>query len=171
MAKFKKVKKTEKQAPKVVAEKSAAPPSQDQVVDGNALQIVVTLGSYDGRLSGFDCLSGKWIYDFKPHGGHIRTLSSGGNVCLSGSSDEAAQVFDLELRESVGSLTAHEGHVNCSAIVQTSYTITGGEDGKICIWRMPDLGLLTSIKSSSAVECMAVNPARNRILLTNKKPP
>ena len=71
------------------------------------------------------------------HGGPVRALaiSADGKTALSGSFDTSAIRWSLERNAAEQVLRFHDSAVNAVAILPDGRLVTGGEDGKIAIWR------------------------------------
>lgn len=72
------------------------------------------------------------------HGGPVRALAilSAGAAAVSGSFDHSAILWDLRRGEARAVLRLHEGAVNAVAALGEDRFATGGEDGRIAIWRV-----------------------------------
>lgn len=81
------------------------------------------------------------------HGGPVRAVavSSDGGTAISGSFDSSAIRWSLERNEAEQVLRFHASAVNAVAMFKDGRVATGGEDGRIAIWRRgetkPDLVL------------------------------
>ena len=71
------------------------------------------------------------------HGGPVRAIavSADGTIALSGSFDTSAIRWSLTRNAAEQVLRFHESAVNAVAILPDGRLATGGEDGKIAIWR------------------------------------
>jgi cytochrome c len=71
------------------------------------------------------------------HGGPVRALSISpeGKLAISGSFDTSAIRWSLEGDAAVEVLRFHEGAVNAVAYLPDGRVVTGGEDGRIALWR------------------------------------
>ncbi len=71
------------------------------------------------------------------HGGPVRAIavSADGTIALSGSFDTSAIRWSLARNAAEQVLRFHESAVNAVAMLPDGRLVTGGEDGKIAIWR------------------------------------
>ena len=71
------------------------------------------------------------------HGGPVRAIavSADGTIALSGSFDTSAIRWSLTRNAAEQVLRFHESAVNTVAMLADGRLVTGGEDGKIAIWR------------------------------------
>ena len=71
------------------------------------------------------------------HGGPVRAIavSADGTIALSGSFDTSAIRWSLVRNSAEQVLRFHESAVNAVAMLPDGRLVTGGEDGKIAIWR------------------------------------
>ena len=71
------------------------------------------------------------------HGGPVRAIavSADGTIALSGSFDTSAIRWSLTQNAAEQVLRFHESAVNAVAMLVDGRLVTGGEDGKIAIWR------------------------------------
>ena len=74
------------------------------------------------------------------HGGPVRSLavSADGARAISGSFDQSAILWNIEERAALAVLRSHQGAVNAVAALPDGSFATGGEDGRIAIWRAGD---------------------------------
>lgn len=130
------------------------------------MSVLVSLGTYDGHVCGYDVKKEKWDFAFPAHLGCVNAMASSTpsnknssttpSYLVSAASDDSCKVFNLASRRMVGSLEGHEGGVNCVAVLE-KHIVTGGEDGKLCVWRKHDLELLSCLAKSSPVTALAVD--------------
>ena len=71
------------------------------------------------------------------HGGPVRALavSPDGKTAMSGSFDQSAIVWDLDQGTAKQVLRFHDGAVNAVAALPDNRFLSGGEDGRIAVWR------------------------------------
>jgi len=75
--------------------------------------------------------------DLRGHGGPVRALAitPNGALALSGSFDQSAILWSLERGRALAILRAHDGSVNAVAAISDSLFATGGEDGRVALWK------------------------------------
>jgi cytochrome c len=71
------------------------------------------------------------------HGGPVRALavSQDGKTAMSGSFDQSAILWDLDRGAALQVLRFHDGAVNALAALPDGRFVTGGEDGRLAVWR------------------------------------
>ena len=71
------------------------------------------------------------------HGGPVRALavSPDGKTAMSGSFDQSAILWDLDRGAALQVLRFHDGAVNALAALPDGRFVTGGEDGRLAVWR------------------------------------
>jgi cytochrome c len=71
------------------------------------------------------------------HGGPVRALavSPDGKTALSGSFDQSSILWDIDKGVAAQVLRFHDGAVNAAAALSDGRFLTGGEDGRIAVWR------------------------------------
>jgi cytochrome c len=71
------------------------------------------------------------------HGGPVRALAVApdGKTAMSGSFDQSAILWELEQGVAAQVLRFHDGAVNAAAALPDGRYLTGGEDGRIAVWR------------------------------------
>jgi cytochrome c len=71
------------------------------------------------------------------HGGPVRAIavSPDGKTALSGSFDQSAIRWELDKGIAAQVLRFHDGAVNAAAALPDGRFLTGGEDGRIAVWR------------------------------------
>lgn len=99
--------------------------------------------------------------ELRGHGGPIRALSVSpdGALALSGSFDATAILWDLTKNEAVAVLRGHDSAVNATLILPDGRLATGGEDGRLLLWRpghgTPEASLTVH---EAAISALAVSP-------------
>ncbi|WP_296576737.1 c-type cytochrome [Phreatobacter sp.] len=75
--------------------------------------------------------------ELRGHGGPVRALAAApdGRVALSGSFDTSAILWDIERGLAMAVLRGHESSVNAVLALPDGRFVTGGEDGRILLWR------------------------------------
>jgi len=95
------------------------------------------------------------------HGGPVRTLaiSPDGATALSGSFDTSAIVWSMQRNAAEQVLRFHESAVNAVAIAPGGELITGGEDGRIAVWRAGETKPFAVMTGHTApIVSLAVSP-------------
>lgn len=71
------------------------------------------------------------------HGGPVRALAvtADGSRALSGSFDASAILWSVEDGAALRVLRVHDGAVNAVALLPDGGLVTGGEDGRVALWR------------------------------------
>jgi len=71
------------------------------------------------------------------HGGPVRALAitPDGGTAISGSFDQTAIVWSLRRQAAERVLRFHDGAVNAAVLLADGRVATGGEDGRIAVWR------------------------------------
>ncbi|KAJ8096897.1 WD40-repeat-containing domain protein [Lipomyces tetrasporus] len=114
------------------------------------------------------------IFHFTPHTASIRTVAHAKRYLVTGGNDEHIRLYDLQKRKEIGTLMFHEGSVTCLEFVSPvvgedeeksaggngKWLISGGEDGKVLIWRTKDWEVLGDMKGhKGAVNDISVHPS------------
>lgn len=75
--------------------------------------------------------------ELRGHGGPVRAaaVSADGRTALTGSFDQSAILWDLARGSAIRVLRVHQGAVNAAVAVNGFGFATGGEDGRIALWR------------------------------------
>ncbi len=82
-------------------------------------------------------LTGPAFAQLRGHGGPVRAIavSPDGKSAISGSFDTSAILWSLERNAAAQVLRFHESAVNAVAIAKDGRVFTGGEDGRIAVWK------------------------------------
>jgi cytochrome c len=100
------------------------------------------------------------------HGGPVRSVavSADGASALSGSFDTSAIRWSLKRNSAEQVLRFHESAVNAVALLPNGDAVTGGEDGKIAIWRAGNPAPVRTFEGHKApIVGLAVSPDGNAI--------
>ena len=76
--------------------------------------------------------------ELRGHGGPVRALavSADGRLALSGSFDQSAIFWAVDEGTALAVLRFHDGAVNAAAALPHGRFATGGEDGRVALWRL-----------------------------------
>lgn len=80
-----------------------------------------------------------------------------------------ARIFDLKKRRDVGTLSQHRGTVAALAFVGSSHLLSGGEDGRIALFRCKDWECLHVLRHKKPVQSLAVHPSGKLALSVGKE--
>ena len=95
------------------------------------------------------------------HGGPVRALaiSADGTTAISGSFDSSAIRWSITRNAAEQVLRFHESAVNAVALMPDGRTVTGGEDGRVAIWRSGATAPATVLEGHTApIVSLAVSP-------------
>ncbi len=93
------------------------------------------------------------------HGGPVRALAVHGTTAMSGSFDQSAILWDLERGAALQVLRFHDGAVNALAALPGERFLSGGEDGRIAVWRAGETMPAQVIEAHKApIAGVAVSP-------------
>ena len=144
------------------------------------VKLLVTVGTYektvygvdfklDGGDDDFKVLAKKSSFSIPAHIGYVKSISSGPQYLVSGSTDETVRIFDLKRRKDYGSLNSHSGSITCMAFYKQKMLFTGGEDGKIIVTRCADWEPMMTLKAhAGGVNSIAVHPSGKLALSSGK---
>jgi cytochrome c len=95
------------------------------------------------------------------HGGPVRALavSADGEHLASGSFDTSAILWSLKRSAAEQVLRFHDSAVNAVALLPDGRVVTGGEDGRVAVWRSGDAKPATVLEGHTApIVAVAVSP-------------
>ncbi|HEX8665412.1 MAG TPA: c-type cytochrome [Beijerinckiaceae bacterium] len=77
------------------------------------------------------------LAQMRGHGGPVRAVAvaPNGSTALSGSFDQSAILWDLDKGTALAVLRFHDGAVNAAVALPDGRFATGGEDGRIAVWK------------------------------------
>eukprot|EP00928_Gymnodinium_smaydae_P008581 TRINITY_DN1311_c0_g4_i1.p1 TRINITY_DN1311_c0_g4~~TRINITY_DN1311_c0_g4_i1.p1 ORF type:complete len:408 (-),score=76.11 TRINITY_DN1311_c0_g4_i1:120-1343(-) len=133
--------------------------SEEEEASGAVATIVV--GTYDGGLLGFRAADGVQTFGYAPHTGCVKAVACNQAGLLStGGTDHTARLFNIAKGLELGELQEHDDSVECVQFWGSTTMISGGADGKVCIWRSSDWELLLSFRAhKEPIACLAVHPS------------
>lgn len=79
-----------------------------------------------------------------------------------------SRIFDLRRRKDVGSLSQHQGSVTCLAFAGDGHLLSGGEDGRIGLFRCKDWECLHVLRHKKPLQSLAVHPSSKLALSVGK---
>lgn len=140
------------------------------------MKLVIAAGSYERILYGVDveiAADGtvkeiKESFAIPAHTGYIKTVSCCPRFLVSGATDETIRIFDLKKRKDVGSLTQHQGSVGALYFTGNSHLLSGGEDGRIGLFRIKDWECLHVLKHKKPVTALTIHPTGKLALSVGK---
>lgn len=68
-------------------------------------------------------------------------------------------IFDLLKRRDVGSLSQHQGSISSLVFAGTTHLLSGGEDGRIALFRCKDWECLHILRHKKPIQALAVHPS------------
>ncbi|GJD62884.1 c-type cytochrome [Methylobacterium frigidaeris] len=97
------------------------------------LALAASLAAFLGALA----VTARAEAPMRGHGGPVRALAvtADGQRALSGSFDASAILWSLEDGAALRVLRIHDGAVNAVSLLPDGGLLTGGEDGRIALWR------------------------------------
>ena len=133
----------------------------------------LVIATYDGGVCGWDSVSSSTdgvpafevTFAYKPHMGGVKALAASGarpggrDLLVSGSLDETVRVYDLARGKELGSLVEHTDTVTAVDWYRHSHLLSGGLDGKVCVWRSSDWSCLLTLHHPGGVASLAVHPS------------
>lgn len=105
---------------------------------------IVSCGNYEGGLLGlsfkeFNDLSDLHTeYAFTATDGSINAIAGNNHILALGGFAEVIKLYDLITKKEKGELMEHTGSITHLQFFETTYLISGSEDGLIIIWRVKD---------------------------------
>lgn len=125
---------------------------------------ILASGNYDHRIQLWHRGEGRVITTLEGHYGSVQALQfitdpQVDRCLVSGSYDQTLRLWDIATGES-DCLEGHEGSIQSLVLnPQPWYLASGGEEGHIRLWRLPDGELLgTLAQGSSSVEALVISP-------------
>ncbi|HEX8166494.1 MAG TPA: c-type cytochrome [Beijerinckiaceae bacterium] len=89
------------------------------------------------------------LAQMRGHGGPVRAVAVApdGRLALSGSFDQSAILWALDQGTALSVLRFHDGAVNAAAALPDGRFATGGEDGRIAVWKAGETGPVQVIEA------------------------
>ena len=102
----------------------------------------MSAGTYEGGLLGlsfkqFDQIEEMQTeYAFSATQGSINAMAGNNYLLALGGFSEIIKLYDLRTKKEKGELMEHTGSITYLEFYQTTYLISGAEDGLVIIWRV-----------------------------------
>lgn len=142
--------------------------------------LTIAAACYDGSLHGWQ--DAKLAFAYQAQYGCVKAMAvsdvtlckankRGSRVLLAmGGSDEAVHTYDLSDKKELVQLEEHENDITALCFVGNSFLLSGGEDGKLCVWDCKDWSLMTILKGHKPgpVTSIAVHPSGKVALSTSR---
>ena len=124
--------------------------------------------AYKAHLSCVKCLAISSSSQCNINNGKMNKSSSKWFLA-SGGTDEIIHVYDLHKLKEVGELIEHSDTVLALAFVKNEFLLSGGNDGKLCLWRCRDWNCVANLRGHKAgpVTSIAVHPSGGVALSTS----
>ncbi|KAL7753788.1 Protein mak11 [Sorochytrium milnesiophthora] len=127
----------------------------------------IVAGSYERLLYGYrfdrKTTALEQVFAFGAHVSCVKCASicpKLGGILATGGQDELIKLYSLKTMKSLGDLFMHTGDVTCVEFFAKSHMLSGGEDGKVVIWRTKDWEPLKTLKGhKTAVHAIAIHPS------------
>lgn len=151
--------------------------------------MLVVAGCYDGSVHGWQCGEVEssteskcgdldLAFAYRAHQSCLKCLAIGlrggkegseKKWLASGGTDEIVRVYDLGKLEEVGELIEHTDTVLSLAFIGNKFLLSGGKDGKLCLWRCRDWNCVATLKGHKPgpVNSIAVHPSGKIALTTS----
>ncbi len=135
--------------------------SYERILYGVDVHVAMAHGAdRDGAAEGAPTVTPRQSFAIPAHLGCIKSIASSPRFLACGSSDETVRLFDIRRRKELGSLSQHQGSVCAVAFTATgSHMLTGGEDGRISLYRTRDWECLHVLRNKRAVNGLAIHPS------------
>ena len=105
---------------------------------------IVSCGNYEGGLLGLSFKEFKDLndlqteYAFSATEGSINAIAGNNHLLALGGFAEVIKLYDLTTKKEKGELMEHTGSITHLQFFETTYLISGSEDGLVIIWRVKD---------------------------------
>ena len=124
---------------------------------------LVVGGCYDGSVHGFRRgADGRFelVFAYKSHLSCVKCVAAGGAWLASGGTDEVVRVYALGRLQEAAELLEHTDTVLSLAFIGARFLLSGGADGKICLWRTKDWNCVAQLRGHKPGPCtsIAVHP-------------
>ena len=127
------------------------------------MQMLITLGTYEGGIVGYNYEKGSFdqLYGYLAHVGAVRTVASSSKQLATGGTDECVRLFDLQKLKENGGLTTHAASIT-SLDMNGDLLISGAQDGSLGVHELKggsQWSMRLSIKAhKDSVLSVAIHP-------------
>ncbi|TNV72628.1 hypothetical protein FGO68_gene7198 [Halteria grandinella] len=134
---------------------------------------IVSCGNYEGGLLGLsfkdftDLDEMQTEYAFSATQGSINAIAGNNHMLALGGFHEVIKLYDLRTKKERGELMEHTGSITYLEFFETTYLISGSEDGLVIIWRVKDWVPLhkLKVKNVSKVLNFSLHPSGRMLLV------
>uniref|UniRef100_A0A1A8RJ77 PAK1 interacting protein 1 n=1 Tax=Nothobranchius rachovii TaxID=451742 RepID=A0A1A8RJ77_9TELE len=131
-----------------------------------AAVVELIAGCYEQITFGYKVKTEEKEWTAKPdfthhaHTASVSTVAASERFVVTGSKDETIQVYDMKKGIEYGALLHHNGSITCLEFYGTSYLLSGGEDGLLCVWSTKKWECVKSIRAHKGhVTSLSVHPS------------
>uniref|UniRef100_A0A1A7XTR0 PAK1 interacting protein 1 n=1 Tax=Iconisemion striatum TaxID=60296 RepID=A0A1A7XTR0_9TELE len=131
-----------------------------------AAVVELIAGCYEQITFGYKVKTEEHEWTAKPdfthhaHTASVSTVAASERFVVTGSKDETIQVYDMKKGIEHGALLHHNGSITCLEFYGTSYLLSGGEDGLLCVWSTKKWECIKSIRAhKDYVTSLSVHPS------------
>jgi hypothetical protein len=120
---------------------------------------LVVGGCYDGSVHGFRRgADGRFelVFAYKSHLSCVKCVAAGGAWLASGGTDEVVRVYALGRLQEAAELLEHTDTVLSLAFIGARFLLSGGADGKICLWRTKDWNCVAQLRGHKPGPCTSI---------------